>query len=364
MHRARTALLGSILLLLAAPGQASAAADDATVFEIQQGVYGGFTWVTVDSIVVTAVISDGFFIMESAGGAYSGILVRYGATPPVSRGSFVSVTGYYLEQNGNSIINAASGVGGSVTILGAGYPEPSASAVTIGDINTGSPTAEQWEGVIVQTDHVQCVSVGASDWKAVEYDGEAPGETLFVDDLMSYTWPAAGDSLVKLAGALYYGSSQFQLEPRSNFDVVGVDGVPPGTIANLAAEPGEYNGSVLLSWTATGDDGAVGTASAYVVRYKTSAINDANWATATDVTGEPIPLVSGSPESFLVRDLTPGQTLYFAVRAMDEGEQLGGVSNSPSTVVSDSQPKLSIHCINVGQGDCTLIQSGTGKTFL
>ncbi len=272
MHRARTALLGSILLLLAAPGQASAAADDATVFEIQQGVYGGFTWVTVDSIVVTAVISDGFFIMESAGGAYSGILVRYGATPPVSRGSFVSVTGYYLEQNGNSIINAASGVGGSVTILGAGYPEPSASAVTIGDINTGSPTAEQWEGVIVQTDHVQCVSVGASDWKAVEYDGEAPGETLFVDDLMSYTWPAAGDSLVKLAGALYYGSSQFQLEPRSNFDVVGVDGVPPGTIANLAAEPGEYNGSVLLSWTATGDDGNTGRATSYEIRYSTSPI--------------------------------------------------------------------------------------------
>lgn len=362
MTRARQALLAAFLLVL--PALAAAGADDATVYEIQQGTYSTYTWVTVDSIVVTGVISDGFFIMENAGGPYSGILVRYGTTPPLSRGAFVTVSGYYLEQSGNSIINASSGVGGQVTILGTGFPEPPASAATVGDINTGSPTAEQWEGVLVTLDSVLCVSVGGSDWRAVEYDGEAPGETLLVGSLMTYSRPSAGDSLVKLAGVLYYGSSQFQLQPRDNFDVVGLDHVPPGTITDLAASPGEYNGSVLLTWTATGDDGSSGTASAYIARWASAPITGANWASATDLSGEPIPQPSGSQETWLATGLPAGQTVYLAIRAMDEANQLGGVSNSPSAVVTDTQPRLTIHCINVGQGDCTLIQSGTGKTFL
>jgi beta-lactamase superfamily II metal-dependent hydrolase len=211
---------------------------------------------------------------------------------------------------------------------------------------------------------VVCVAVNASDWRAMEFDGEAPGETLWVDNLMSYTWPVAGESLAALSGVMYYGSSQFQLEPRSNYDVVGFDHVAPGTITNLAAAPGEYNGSVNLTWTATGDDGSVGTASAYTVRYSASPITSGNWASATDVTGEPSPQASGSSEAWSVRGLPAGQTLYFAIRAEDEAHNLGGVSNSPSTVVTSSQAKLTVHCINVAQGDCTLIVSGTGKTFL
>ncbi|MFH1680602.1 MAG: MBL fold metallo-hydrolase [Candidatus Eisenbacteria bacterium] len=362
MKRARKALLASVLLAI--PALAAAGANDATVYEIQQGAYSAYTWVTVDSIVVTAVISDGFFVEEAAGGPYGGILVRYGEAPPVSRGNLVTVSGYYLEQSGNSIVNASASVGGELTILGSGFPEPAADPVTVGDINTGSPTAEQWEGCLVTLDSVLCVSVGAGDWRAVEYDGEAPGETLLVDDLMTYAWPSAGDSLVKLAGVLYYGSSLFQLEPRSNFDVVGIDRVPPGTITDLGAAPGEYNGSALLTWTATGDDGSSGTASRYIARYASSPITAANWGAATDLSGEPAPQASGTPEGWLARGLPAGETVYLAIRAEDEANQLGGVSNSPSVVVTDAQPKLTIHCINVGQGDCTLIQTGTGMTFL
>ena len=359
-------VLGSLLIfaLLVCPAFAVADAGDATVYEIQQGVYGSFTWVTVDSIVVTALLGDGFFIEESAGGAHSGMYVFYGDTPPVNRGSMVTISGYYYEDFDVSIVNASSGLGGELTILSGGNPEPGPDAVTVGDVNTGSATAEQWEGVVVTLDNVVCTSVGAESWLVAEFDGEAPGETLVVDDSLAYNIPSVGDSITALTGVLHYIGSDFILEPRDNYDVLITDMTPPGTIADLSASPGEYNGTVNLSWTATGDDGGAGTATAYVVRYSASPITGANWAAATDVAGEPAPETSGSSEFWVCQNLPPGQTLYFAVRAEDEALQQGGVSNSPSSFVTDSQPKLEIHCINVGQGDCTLILSGTGKSFL
>jgi hypothetical protein len=105
---------------------------------------------------------------------------------------------------------------------------------------------------------------------------------------------------------------------------------PPSPITDLNAATGENAGTVNLTWTATGDDFANGTASQYIVRYSSVPITTEEiWAGAADVDGEPVPQVSGSDEAWTATGLTPGQFYYFAIRAKDDGANLSGLSNSP-----------------------------------
>ena len=107
------------------------------------------------------------------------------------------------------------------------------------------------------------------------------------------------------------------------------DTTSPSAITDLSADTGSTAGTVNLSWIASGDDGSAGTASAYIVRYNTTNISESNWATSTDITGEPAPSPAGSVESMTVSGLTPGQTYYFAIKTQDEVPNTSGVSNSP-----------------------------------
>ncbi len=85
--------------------------------------------------------------------------------------------------------------------------------------------------------------------------------------------------------------------------------------------------SVTLTWTAPGDDGAVGTAAAYDARYSTSTISAGNWSFATPLTGVPAPKPAGSGESFLVSGLPAGNTYFFGIRARDELHNWSEISN-------------------------------------
>ena len=121
------------------------------------------------------------------------------------------------------------------------------------------------------------------------------------------------------------------------------DLIPPAAITDLAAAPGAAYGSVDLSWTASGDDGTVGTASSYDVRYSTSPINsEGAWSAATPVTsGVPTPKPSGQPEAMTVSGLAPNMTYYFAIRVLDEAAPdptPSGLSNLVSAFVSGPPP--------------------------
>ncbi len=71
------------------------------------------------------------------------------------------------------------------------------------------------------------------------------------------------------------------------------DSSSPGAVTSPSATPLTYH-SIQLSWTPSGDDGADGIATAYDVRYVvgTGALSAANWAGATQASGEPAPLPS------------------------------------------------------------------------
>jgi hypothetical protein len=85
--------------------------------------------------------------------------------------------------------------------------------------------------------------------------------------------------------------------------------------------------SVVLHWTAPGDDGRVGRASQYDLRYATSPITDANWANSTRVSGLAKPLPYGNREQVTVQDLLPSTNYYFALKSADELSNWSPMSN-------------------------------------
>lgn len=85
--------------------------------------------------------------------------------------------------------------------------------------------------------------------------------------------------------------------------------------------------SITLTWTAPGDDGNIGTASQYDIRYSVLPLNESNWTTAVQVDNEPVPKPAGQSESFTVTDLQPGTDYYFGIKAVDEASNWSGLSN-------------------------------------
>jgi hypothetical protein len=99
----------------------------------------------------------------------------------------------------------------------------------------------------------------------------------------------------------------------------------------LAPSPARAQGagadSVVLRWTAPGDDGNVGTASRYEMRMSNNPISEANWAGASLVSGAPTPRPAGTRQSMVVRGLTQGVTYYFAIKAIDDAGNQAPLSN-------------------------------------
>lgn len=85
--------------------------------------------------------------------------------------------------------------------------------------------------------------------------------------------------------------------------------------------------TLVLVWTAPGDDGNIGTATAYDLRVSQSPIDASNWSAATQVSGLPSPSPSGTRERTVVRGLTRGTRYYFAIRSVDDAGNWSQVSN-------------------------------------
>ncbi|MBI1799078.1 MAG: DUF1565 domain-containing protein [Candidatus Eisenbacteria bacterium] len=126
------------------------------------------------------------------------------------------------------------------------------------------------------------------------------------------------------------------------FATAGPDVTPPATINNLAAAL-VSDQTVVLTWTAPGDDGTLGVASAYDLRYSTQPItDDASFAAATPVAVEPTPGSSGSAQSYVQMGLTAGTHYYFAIKARDEASNwslLGTVLNLTMQTTDQVPPK-------------------------
>lgn len=95
--------------------------------------------------------------------------------------------------------------------------------------------------------------------------------------------------------------------------------------------------SITLHWTAPGDDGDIGIATVYDIRYATSPISEANWNSAVQVSGEPVPSAAGTEESFTITGLEPRTTYYLAIKAADEVPNWSTLSNVVARSTLDEQ---------------------------
>ena len=128
---------------------------------------------------------------------------------------------------------------------------------------------------------------------------------------------------------------------------VVIDSLAPATIDDLTATAGEA--SIELRWTAPGDDGDEGSATAYDLRYATSFIDEANWAAATQVNDMPAPAAAGEQQSITLSDIPQLTQLYFCLRASDEADNLSLPGNNAQTATTgDITPPSAIETLTVG----------------
>jgi len=169
-----------------------------------------------------------------------------------------------------------------------------------------------------------------SDWRADDVIGISQGATMLA--IENYRTGMVWDVFMQIP----YVTDALN---KMGFSDTG-DNTRPEKI-NLKSEEGTDTGEVVLEWTAPGDDGSVGRANEYIIRYSEREItNYAAWCEANDVTGEPVPKDAESEETFTVSNLTPGRKYYFAVRAVDDVGNKSILSSSPSASPERKKSKL------------------------
>ena len=105
-----------------------------------------------------------------------------------------------------------------------------------------------------------------------------------------------------------------------------LDTTPPAQVVDLAFFS-VADTSVVLTWTAPGDDDMSGTASEYDCRHWYSYITQANWDSIIQIDGEPSPSPPGSREFLEVTGLAVDSTYCFGLKTCDEVPNWSLISN-------------------------------------
>ena len=123
------------------------------------------------------------------------------------------------------------------------------------------------------------------------------------------------------------------------------DHTPPGRIDDLRAITKDK--TVVLQWTAKGDDSEEGTADYYVIKYRTDPIEKNEFGTidfrkeprwlwsryeTNDIKDEPKPLKAGTRQEMKISGLKP-DTYYFGIQSIDDVPYSSRISNIVEVVV-------------------------------
>ena len=104
------------------------------------------------------------------------------------------------------------------------------------------------------------------------------------------------------------------------------DAISPGVIGDLEVYVTTSNTATLI-WKAPGDDGDIGVALNYDIRYASSRSEILDWYAAVQVDNEPKPQIAGTNQTITITDLDPDATYYFAIRTSDEASNISSLSN-------------------------------------
>lgn len=142
------------------------------------------------------------------------------------------------------------------------------------------------------------------------------------------------------------------------------DTIPPAPITDLRIVDSSYT-TITLAWTAPGDDGDLGAASFYDIRYSTAEITDGNFDNADTAGGEPSPSSAGNEETFVITTLEEGNVYYIAAKSSDEQDNWSTLSNiaiGSAMPGSDTVPPATIvlGIINIKSSNIALGWTATG----
>ena len=115
------------------------------------------------------------------------------------------------------------------------------------------------------------------------------------------------------------------------------DVTPPSRVDDLRAKqlgPSE----IVLRWTAPGDDGDAGTASAYDGRKARFTLALGNWNTADPLTGLGAPRSAGAAESLVVTQLLAETDYHYALIVRDEAGNDSRMSNEVVFAIDTISP--------------------------
>jgi predicted extracellular nuclease len=196
-------------------------AGEATIYQLQQGMVGDGTNVTVQGVIMTTPINveDGLaFVEEPDGGQYSGISLYLWSevvmSTPLAPGDVVNITGEYAEFFDVSQIIVKNA--GDIVVMGsAAVPGP--DPVSAADVARDNVDAEPWEGVRVCIDDAAVLdnNDGFGQYLLV---GQALVGNAFVDPLPD---AQVGGTFTQVCGSLHYSFDEFKLMPASPDDLSG-----------------------------------------------------------------------------------------------------------------------------------------------
>jgi len=227
-----------------------------TVYDIQYSDTGpsplnGET-VTVSAMVSAAHYSgDKYFISDPEGGLWRGIYVYdYTNGSGVSVGDYVTLTAEVTEYYDLTELKTITSF--SVDSTG-GVPVEY-------ETTTGAAGTESLESVLISLQNAVVEEVISDDeWKVNDGSG-----SLLVKKGFDYTYePSVGDTLEYLKGVVFYGWSEFFLEPRDDDDIAfepDTSTTPVDTtvtaIADIQANPGAF-GEVTIEGIITVPAGTI-----------------------------------------------------------------------------------------------------------
>jgi len=119
------------------------------------------------------------------------------------------------------------------------------------------------------------------------------------------------------------------------------DTTPPAQITDLSALDTED--IIILTWTAVGDDGMEGQATSYEIKFSEEEITEDNWTESELLSNPPQPSTSGTSETYVAYDLTPGINYFFVIKAIDENLNYAEISNNAQAeIFLDNIPPAAI----------------------
>lgn len=130
----------------------------------------------------------------------------------------------------------------------------------------------------------------------------------------------------------------------------------PGTVTDLSAVTGASEATAQVAWTEIGADGAIGQATALIVKVATAPITTQALFEAASTYAVLTPLAPGGFESQVLMRLLPGPDYYFAVEARDAAKNQGALSNLVSTQTFALPPAdiTSLSAVTAGGGAAQL----------